>query len=83
MSPRMAAASKNIDNFLGTKYQKSFKMHNHVKDIKTKHDNTIKIIYNTSREEIHNIRVVGVQVKPAHLLLVVMVNDHWSSSSSS
>ena len=48
-------------------------MHNHVKDIKTKHDNTIKIIYNTSREEIHNICVVGVQVKPAHLLVIMVI----------
>ena len=48
-------------------------MHNHVKDIKTKNDTIIKIIYNTSREEIHNIRVVGVQVKPAHLLVIMVI----------
>ena len=48
-------------------------MHNHVKDIKTKNDTIIKIIYNTSREEIHNICVVGVQVKPAHLLVIMVI----------
>ena len=29
--------------------------------------------YKTSREEINNVRVIGVEVKPAHLLLITMV----------